>query len=233
MNKYTSLLFTKKLSRGKPEITLAQFKELAIYTNGFLKENVNRLAGQKNESGLVRINVPPTKNIKSQFNGIEIIQLNYWPPSNGITACPETIHTHPYCFESYIVKGGYTHSVYAYDNKNDTAYSLYRIVEENGNKSFAFADQIKLKFVQNESVKENKIVAFNKELIHKIIYTKPETVSLDVIFGNATCDGRGYYNIYLNKDDSLAAFEKTEQMVSNDTLRPFIQAMIHYLSKVK
>lgn len=233
MNNYTQGFFTKHLSSSKPKISSAQFKELATYTNGFLQENLNRLACQKNESGFVRVNVPLTKNIKSQFDGIEKIRLNYWSPRTGIAIRPESIHTHPTYFESYLVKGGYTHATYANGDKDDMAYDLYRIFKDKGEKSFAFIGKSKLKFIKNESFEKNKIITFDKDLIHKVIYTKPETLTVNVIFDQMAQEDKDkdYYNVYLTKNGSLDDVKTTREMIPNDISKPLIYTMISYLSK--
>ena len=67
------------------------------------------MACHKNESGFIRINIPVDNSLS---NKIEKLRLNYWNPEAGLEILPESIHTHPRYFESFIIQGGYKHELY-------------------------------------------------------------------------------------------------------------------------
>jgi len=216
----------------KSRITPAGFKELATYTQSFLQEHMDKLACQKNESGFVRINVPVSKTIKSNFDGIEKVRLNYWSPVAGVTIRPESIHTHPNYFESFIINGGYSHAVYQPGDKKNKMFDLYRILKNNDEKSFAFIGRTKLKHVKDESVEKGSIVIFNKDLIHKVLATQPETLTLNATFNAPKDEDQSSYNVYLSKKGTLDDIRTTRDIIVNNKSKPLIQEIVTYLSQL-
>ncbi|MFA6065670.1 MAG: hypothetical protein WC707_00635 [Candidatus Babeliaceae bacterium] len=203
----------------------AQFKELAKYSQSFLMTNIDKLACQKNESGFIRINIPILKQVRSKFCGIKKIRANYWTPNAGIVISPESIHTHPNYFESFIVKGGYNHEIYEPGNKKNSKYDLYRILKDGDSKSFVFIGDTSLQFVKNECVEQGAIKAFDKKMIHRVMNTMPETLSLNVVF-NDNNEDQASYNIYLTKHGKLGDVKTIRDLISNDKSKPFIHEII-------
>jgi len=87
-----------QISKIKPQ----QFRALARDAQDFLQENLERLGAQENESGFVRINIPMSAALKQEFEEIGKLRVNYWSPDAGLAILPESLHTHPQYFESYI-----------------------------------------------------------------------------------------------------------------------------------
>ncbi len=215
----------------KGKISQPEFKEMAVYTNKFLKDNFYRLACQKNESGFVRINIPIHKEVKPLFKGISKIRLNYWDPETGVAIQPESIHNHPNYFESLIIKGGYDHALYEIDDdQKHTPYDLYRIMKEADNKSFSFIGQAFLKHLKDETFNKGNVVIFDKDLIHRVLKTNPKTLTMNAIFNGSSLDNKSYYNVFLTQNGKLDDVKTSREIISNHKARPFIQAMINNIS---
>ncbi len=215
----------------KGKISQPEFKEMAVYTNKFLKDNFHRLACQKNESGFVRINIPIHKEVKPLFKGISKIRLNYWDPETGVAIQPESIHNHPNYFESLILKGGYDHALYEIDDdRKHTSYDLYRIMKEGDNKSFSFIGQAFLKHLRDETFNKGNVVIFDKDLIHRVLKTTPKTLTMNAIFNEPSLENKSYYNVFLTQNGKLDDVKTSREIISNHKARPFIQEMINNIS---
>ena len=103
------------MNQSLSRINRAQFQEIAEYSQRFLMTYINKLACEKNESGFVRMSVPITDELMTpSFKNIKKIRVNYWTPEAGVVLNPESIHTHPHYFESFIIKGGYRDEGFIY-----------------------------------------------------------------------------------------------------------------------
>lgn len=205
-----------------------RFGDLKTYANAFIANNFDRLSCQKNESGFIRINIPMVKTIKSEFSGVQKLRLNYWSPEADISIQPESIHTHPSYFESFIVKGGYTHEIYELGGKGAKDYDLYRILKNGGDKSFVFIGQSKLNFLKTESKEKDDIVVFDKALIHRVLHNKPKTLTLNVIFDGT--EHENYYDVYLTKNGTLEDIKTTREIIPNKKSKLFLKEIISALS---
>lgn len=219
----------KTTSRIQPSI----YTELVNYSGNFLQENKHRLACQKNESGFIRINIPILAAAKSKFHEIKKLRLNYWSPDTGVTIRPESIHTHPNYFESLIIKGGYTHELYEEGENKDPEYDLYRIIKNGDKKSFVFIGQSKLKYQKNESIDQNTIVTFNKDLIHRVMHTTPETLSLNAIFNDGEDEDTSAYNVYLTRHATLDDVKTTRDILLSNQSKRFINEIMSIIAERK
>lgn len=210
----------------------SQFKELAQYAHGFLKDNSHQISCQKNESGFVRINVPMAPSMQSKFKDISKIRLNFWSPESGASIVPESIHTHPGYFESLIVRGGYSHEVFEIGQRNDEKYDLYRLYKEIGNKSFAYIDQVHLKSIKEESVKQGDIVVFPLDLIHRVLQTSPKTLSLNIIWKDEPHSIQNSYDVFLTKNGSLSDIKTQREVVTRIKSRMLVGEIMEHLSTV-
>lgn len=199
----------------------SRFRALAVYAQAYLRDNMTRLACQKNESGFIRINVPTPKGVDSTFEGIKKVRLNYWEPTTGVVINPESIHNHPNYFESLVMKGGYTHQLYETGKPQDPAYDLYRIIKNGSKKSFAFISQTNLRSAENESVKRNDIVIFPLSMIHRVLNTEPGTLSLNTIFEDE--DRQSSYDVFLTQNGTMNDVKTERELVPNDQSIFFIK----------
>ncbi len=158
------------------------------------------------------------------------IRTNYWTPDSKVNINPESIHTHPYYFESYLVKGGYSHELYEPGNKGHEEYDLYRILKQGTNKHFAFIESVPLQFIKNEAVSQGDIKTFDQELIHRVTNTEPKTLSLNVVFDESEEDA-ALYNVFLSKDGILNDIKTTRGLVSSRNSRQFITEIVSALTQ--
>lgn len=147
---------------------------------------------------------------------------------------PESIHTHPSYFESLIVKGGYNHEIYESNNDKYSQYDLYQILKSGSSKSFVFIGQSSLRFVEDEHVKQGSIKAFNTKMIHRVLHTIPETLSLNVVFEDSENDEdfSSCYNLYLTKYGALGNIKTTRDVILNEKSQQFIQEIATALGRV-
>jgi len=230
----TPTRFIQQASR----LNLTQFQALACYSQHYLQRYADKLACQKNESGFLRINIPLSTEIKSQFKDIKKLRTNYWAPHSGITAIPESIHTHPSYFESCIIDGGYNHEIYDYDDEYDnqhindnqkTYYDLYHILKSGDKKSVAFMGNTSLKYIKNEFVGSNSIKVIDTSVIHRVMESKPETLSLNVIFDEESNSNK-FYNLYLSKDGNLSDIKTVRDLLPNRESHTYIHQIITKLA---
>lgn len=193
-----------------------------------MEDNLYRLSCQKNESGFLRINIPIISSVRNEFSYVSKLRLNYWSPDTGVEISPESIHTHPVYFESLVINGGYTHSVYDSDVKTGTIYDAYNITKENEKKTFAFLGSFPLQHVNDESFKSNDIIIFDKYLTHKVIKTEPQTLSFNVIFMPLDNEHPNY-NLYLTRDCPPSAVKTSRETITNKKSKPYINLIISNL----
>ncbi len=123
-----------------PKLSMYQYIKLQKYAYDYIVNNKYNIKPKKNESGFYRINIKTPDFIDSNL-GIEKLRINYWPIDDSNKILAETIHDHPRYFESYILYGGYVHSVYNMHKKSSSKdsekFKLYRINKlADGTKSF-------------------------------------------------------------------------------------------------
>ena len=212
----------KSLKRFSAIMNDTYFKEIAKYSKSFLISNINKLACQKNESGFVRVSIPITTDAKAQFKGIKKIRANYWTPEANVNISPESIHTHPSYFESFIIRGGYSHEIYELSDGRQPKYNFYRILKNGSVRNCDFIGQVPLKLIKNEAVRHGSIKVFNKDMIHKVLYTAPKTLSLNVVFDDHESE-HSFYNLYLTKDGSLDDIKTTRDVLLNEKSHNIIQ----------
>lgn len=226
-----SLLLSTSFTLSNPgRLANGQFEKLALYAQCFLQNNFTKIACQKNESGFIRINIPLTQEKEDEFKGIKKLRLNYWSPETQTPINVESIHTHPYYFESYLINGGYTHELYAEGDRGDQKYDLYKIIKEGGSRSFAFIGEALLKYKEKQKVSQDSIVIFPIDLIHRVLSTEPNTLSLNAVFDDEERDA--IYNVYLTKKGSLDDIKVDREIIANQKSKPFIQEIITILNNV-
>lgn len=167
-------------------IGLRQFKGIVRYAAEYLKENHEILLFEMNESGFVRVKIPVSPVEKAQ--GISKIRLNYWRPGSKMDG---NNHSHPSYFESLVVNGGYTHKLYQLEG--DERFRHYRI---NSLREASDEGEVLLKNIGEISTNVGDIVIYDKSLIHRIIDSQPETLSINAVFKTNDDDGYDVYTDY-------------------------------------
>ncbi|MCL5875411.1 MAG: hypothetical protein M1114_02995 [Candidatus Dependentiae bacterium] len=217
------------MSYTKSKLNQADFEKLAIYTRTFLQENLDYLEAQENESGFVRINIPISSALKTEFEEISKLRINYWSPDVNVQIQPESLHTHPQYFESYIVNGGYTHDIYEHGNMEDAAYDSYHIFKQEDARSFEFFGESRLRFLKRESVEKGSIVLFNRDLIHKVVSSVPHALSLNVVFNGSDQKDVGFYDIHLTKNGTLNDIKTTRKLLTDEESKYIVKSIISIL----
>jgi tetratricopeptide (TPR) repeat protein len=171
-----------------------EFETLIDHAVGYLDaltpESVVTL--EKNPTGFVRLRVP----VPPQFSErIETLRLNYWLPEVKIKMV-EAPHNHPRYFESMIIQGGYTHSLFT-QAKEATSYVASRIFKSSQpdkRNIFSFG-KIGLHHKQTQVVTKGNMIAFPRSLIHQVESQEGETMSINAVMKHA--ENRNYYDVFM------------------------------------
>lgn len=199
------------------------FKELINFSIKFLRGNIDKIKCQKNESGFIRINIPLTQELKDKF-GIAKIRFNYWTSDANVEIHPESVHTHPNYFESIIINGGYTHELYENTNDGDV-YNLYQVTKKSDfTRELLSLGCTNLKLLKIESFKPGSIVIFDKELIHRVIKSLPETLSFNVVFDDN--EEVGQYNVYITPNGLIEDVKTEREEFSSEKSKFFVAKLI-------
>src|SRR4029077_11837607 len=161
-------------------LSKSHFAELVSYAQDYLHTNSN-VTVEANPSGFYRIRLPIPKGFFLEKK-MEALRLHYWPPGTKLNMV-EALHDHPNYFESMILNGGYTHSVYrhAKDDESGESFRLHRILKAFGNpeernpleRNIFSLGMVKLINLGEEMVSENFTVRFPKSLIHQVLTYQP------------------------------------------------------------
>lgn len=229
INATGSLLTTHTTVKQQSRLTPNTYKQLIVHSSLYLQNNFNRLVCQKNESGFIRINIPSIP--QPFFRDIKKLRINYWSPDHKVKINPESIHNHPSYFESLLITGGYSHEIYENGTKLDQQYDLYRIFKDGDQKTFAFIGQSPLKALKSEVVEKHDIAVFPKDLIHKVIATQLNTLSLNAVFDNE--EDISYYNIYLTSHGTLQDVKTTRGVLPYNKSKFFVKEIIELLEQYR
>jgi hypothetical protein len=215
-------------NKKPPLLSHDQFKLLGIEALKFLQVNGQHLRCQDNESGFVRINIP-LKNDFKVLGAIEKLRINFWSPSTNVQIVPESIHTHPGYFESWIVQGGYTHERFELSNQkviNSKVFECYRVYKDGGSKSFAYIGPVALQNQGTETVKENQIIGISPDLTHRVLKTALRTLSINAVWGQ----GKGSYDVFLSEKGTPDDIKVERTALSIHQSRDAVEEMIEILS---
>lgn len=200
----------------------------------------SQLSVSRNPSGFLRLNNDLIKLIKNQ-DLLKIIpdaaelRLNFWPGDLyqrlGAKLEPETQHTHPRGFCSFIVTGGYIHNIYLpSDNRDDKAYKhvVHGVVSPSGKSFEVLPGTQYLAHVKAEEVKSSSDYAyFSTGLTHEVAErikakTTEEdvgTLSINVVFKPLESAKQAEYTLYLNEASSLVEeYPKLSAELAYETL---------------
>ena len=217
---------SKKTSR----ISHESFKKLALYSEGYLKKNIDKIACQENESGFLRIGIPLNEEKKNEYPGLEKLRVNYWSQLVKIEIVPESIHTHPGYFESFIITGGYQHALYNIGSNKDELHDCYRILKQGARRTMAFMGKVPIVFSKMEVVRAGEIKAIHLDLIHRVVETMPNTLSLNAVWRE---ESRDYYDLFLTESASPEDDVRTERaLLSNQDSRIIIKNIINSLTTI-
>jgi hypothetical protein len=220
-----------------PQMTKSRALKLAQHSLRFLNENKSKIVAQKNESGFIRVTISTTEFKKW---GIDKIRLNFWCPENGIDIQSESLHNHPRYFESFLVHGGYTHAIYKVSQVEQNLtdeYEQYRLYKEKQNKFFKHKGIIRLQHVKNESIENGITTVFPTSLIHQILTTKGETLSLNVLYSfDKNENANDFYDVFVSPGIESSKYIKTKrvfltQKEASKAINKIIQLLEHFISQ--
>ena len=244
MNKKTTLFLILWLipiigfSSQSNLITKEKFDYFASIAYNYLEKNKDQLACQKNESGFIRINIPVSEDVLADspdLRSLQKLRLNFWDPEAGVTLQPESVHSHPNYFESYILSGGYTHQLYKAVSGRDeitdySGYQVFRIIKSNHTKSVAYQGFSFLSNLGKFSVRQGAIASIPTTVIHRVIATDPETLTLNAVFGLKQPDL--FYDVYLTDGGSIEDVKTKRTLIPSLESGPFIDKIMAILKEV-
>ena len=199
-----------------------EWYQLIEYAYKKIKIDNFDIKAERNESGFYRINLPIPKNIASKLK-IEKIRLNYWPTDNSNPITTENFHDHPKYFESLIINGGYKHAIsdlkISYKNNNyqdlsksSNKYTMYRINKAvDGKKDFQSMGSVLLYNNREEYVKEASIISMPVSVVHRVLFSIPGSLSMNVIFNKQ--DNKKYYNVMVPIDQDKGKVSTDREIV--------------------
>lgn len=210
------------------KINESTFYTLLINAKDVVKINSSTaLKCEKNESGFVRINIPMDPS--QTPSNITKLRLNFWSPDAGVTTQPETIHNHPNYFESYVIRGGYTHELFASDEKDGSVYDRYIIREEGGVKSREYTGKYRLQSINQESVSPGDIVAFPTPLIHRVESTQERTLTLNAVLPDN--DNPKQFSVFVTEGSSSDEVKIRRENLEDDMCQQVREEIVEYIDE--
>lgn len=194
MNQQKSMTYTQDFDKEERQLDRNDWIKLVKYSHKYISNYKSKILPEQNESGFYRINIE-TPNFLPKALGIEKIRLHYWSTDDSSFFQEESIHSHPKYFESYIVNGGYKHTIYEKIDKSKSLandkqqpfkkYNLFKMQKtSNISKNYQNLGKVYLKENKVEKVKEGTIVSMPKSIIHKVMFSIPGSLSINVVYKN-------------------------------------------------
>lgn len=201
-----------------PKLSMDQYVKLQKYAYDYIVNNKHNIEPEKNESGFYRINIKTPDFIDSNL-GIEKLRINYWPIDDSNKILAESIHDHPKYFESYILYGGYVHSIYKMHNKSNNIDSeklnLYRINKlADGTKSSDHLGESYVSKTMDERVKEGKLVIMPTNVVHRVLYSVPGSLSMNIVYKDKT--NKDYFYTFISQGEGESNVKLTREKMSGE-----------------
>lgn len=239
----TPCVDARRLEHVDKALTNVDFKiELMSQILAALEDNdyAAQLSVSRNPSGFLRLNndlIHLIKNpaiLKEVLPDAAELRLNFWPgnlyKNLGAKLEPETGHSHPRGFTSFIVTGGYRHDIhFSSDNPNDPSFMVYKGIV--GKKSKTFEKQKErhhLAPVLRETVAPaSEYAYFSTSMIHNVHERLPAktgemdhgTLSINIVFDALKSAPTPEYNLYMNNEESLVEkYDQLEPKLAQETL---------------
>ena len=187
------------------------FQKLITYALCYLeKEHPENLKFALNPTGFVRLHLPVPMEYRERLDGL---RLNYWPLDFKIKVV-EAQHSHPKYFESLIIKGGYTHSLFekTSENPNFRGHRIFKNTTEE--RCVFFTGVYSLKKIQDESMEKGTIIRFPRKLIHQVTTTQPGTLSINCVFKNKN---HSFFDIFVPKESPIDPQVEREDLIKEKT----------------
>lgn len=238
----------------KPEISnpvssRRYFNQLTLdNTYRYLVTNKNKIKFQKNESGFIRTTLPDSVLVPGStvnpLNPGERLRINFWYHPQSICGMgDESIHDHPFSFQSYLVWGGYEHELYKIvpqphvkldpdsffklDKKQlwdlyqsslllEQATTSFKFSIDKATKSVTYQGRVSLRLSHVETIKKGDTVDVYSGLIHRV--SKYHTIA-----GEKTLSmnivrnlGKGKTNVYLPQEKGGSVKTSREDVSSQE-----------------
>lgn len=191
-NKHTDTLFARQsisicnnslyiIDEKVKSIARDQFNRLIVYAYDVLRIlSTDQIKFEKNPSGFLRYRLQVPADMSGE---IETIRLHYWPIDFSINVV-EAQHTHPNYFESMMLKGNYTHRVFV-KNESGLPFKVYRMIKNSqAERNIIYLGKTKLEHDRDETVTAGNIVKFPRTLIHQVLKTEPDTLTINCVYKN-------------------------------------------------
>ncbi|NRA73375.1 MAG: hypothetical protein HRU36_01330 [Rickettsiales bacterium] len=163
-----------------PLIDESRFVDLKTSAIKYLLSNPREVSIIMNKSGFYRVYFPLPDDLTDY---IEKVRINYWPQNITPEWAEENrIHSHPSPFDSFIIKGGYVHTIYQTDNNVSLSSHEHYILGKYNRTLFRFSGtQLHLNEVKTEMVEGPQVVHYSNQLLHDVIFSKPGTCTLNAV----------------------------------------------------
>lgn len=209
---------------------------LAVLENPIYEE---KLTVSRNPSGFLRLNndlisLIEDKELLNAIPNAAELRLNFWPGALykhlGARLEPETGHSHPRGFTSFIVTGGYKHDIhFPSTNPKDPGFMVYKGTVAKTGKTFEKLEGTHhLAHAIRETVSpESQYAYFSKEMIHQVHERIPAelesedhgTLSINVVFDKLKSQEVAEYDLYMNNEGSLVErYDQLEPILAQNTL---------------
>ena len=195
-----------------------QLDNVIKYAHKFILENKDSIVPEKNESGFYRINLEAPDYMAKNLQ-IEKLRIHYWPLDKSNYIRDESIHDHPKYFESLIINGGYKHSIYSMNTLpvvvGAKKLNLVKINKNEGEtKTSDNLGKIYVSKAKDEVVKEGKVVVMPTDVIHRVLFSVPGSLSINVVYKDK--HNKDYYNVMLSENATENDIVTSRVKVSGD-----------------
>lgn len=193
-----------------------EWKQVITIVEEFF-QSVDKVTLCKNESGFYRADVDGVVEIP----GVKKIRVNYWPDDIKPSSAPNSIHDHSSYFESYIVKGGYTHTVYKLgDGPHAVPVDIYKCAKSD--RELHYMGKARMDLIDEQQTVEGETYSYPVSVIHRVEEAMPGTITINVIFDDVS-----------NKDYVLLFPLEGTQVDEIEASRPAVSNKEYHVTRIK
>jgi len=162
----------------------------------------------RNESGFYRADVER----KIDIPGVKKVRVNYWPDDFQEESAPNSIHDHSSYFESYIIRGGYVHTVYKLgDGPHAVPVDIYKCSKRD--RELHFMGKARMDLIDEQQTVEGESYSYPVSVIHRVEHAVPGTITINVIFDDVS--NKDYILLFPLEGTSVDEIEASRPVVPN------------------
>jgi hypothetical protein len=138
---------------------------------------------EKNRSGFDRIKIPVPEEFTDR---IAQVRVNFFPPNIKPSYPNEnSVHSHPFVFDSLIVQGQYTQLMYDYSFDGEPTHIYYHVGAEDylyKKPMIQKIQPVRLALQQSMTAKAGTILEYSRDIIHDIADFIPNSCTVNVLY---------------------------------------------------